>query len=122
MWLLFSLGVLLRLVGSCSCFGMSLVRGRATPAHGSVRILRDTCSVLVHEGQIELALNIALSSRLAEPGGPCWVVLRNPLALPEHSAEIVLGLGMSLLRRLSIPSRGSAVVLRDTNPILVHDP
>src|SRR5262249_2420257 len=56
-------------VGACSCFRMSLVRSRAIPARGSVRILRDTCSVLVHKGQIELALNIALSSRLAEPGG-----------------------------------------------------
>src|SRR5262245_38881533 len=111
MWLLFSLGVLLRLVGACSCFRMSLVRSRAIPARGSVRILRDTCSVLVHKGQIELALNIALSSRLAEPGGRRVVVLRDALALHEHSPEIVLGLGMPLLCRLSIPIHGSAVVL-----------
>src|SRR5262249_6699865 len=118
--LYFPCGALLCLLHSCFCCGMSLVCCRAIPGHGGLLILRDTCSVLVHEPEIELALDVPLSSCLAEPVGRRVVVLRHALSLDEHSPEIVLGLAMSLFSRLSIPSHSSLVILRDTYPILVH--
>src|SRR5215470_15198590 len=97
---------------------MSLVCCRAIPGHGGLLILRDTCSVLVHEPEIELALDVPLSSCLAEPVGRRVVVLRHALSLDDP--EIVLGLAMSLFSCLSIPTHSSLVILRDTYPILVH--
>src|SRR5262249_16559218 len=99
---------------------LSLVCCRAIPGHGGLLILRDTCSVLVREPEIELALDVPLSSCLAEPVGRRIVVLRHALSLQEHSPEIVLRLAMSLFSRLSIPTHSSLVILRDTYPILVH--
>jgi len=65
--------------------------------------------MVVHDGQVELRLGVALSGGLAVPGLRLHGVLQHALSLVVHDPEVELRIGEALVGGLSVPDCHQAV-------------
>jgi hypothetical protein len=79
--------------------GNPLLGSKPVPFHGSLIILRNTLSVVVHHTQIELGSGIPLFRSKFPPLRSSLIVLGNTLSFAVHQTQIELGIGIPLFRK-----------------------